>query len=241
MGDVFAAFQRAPPSSSKSDCSTGPHAVGGPPHLPAFSPPHSEGYILSPASSPILLADLSLLQGFSLLSSQFPCSMFSHTASFLGAYSICMHHASMFCVCPPPTLFPTAFPSCVFPFSLFICTPMCYLFGGLLVSCYFLSSLEGSPRGVLLLRFRTSLCFSVSQGWINFFSLPDGLRHLFGDHNPVYFCLVLNKTTAATSRVLFLFKQCLFHSPPSRPSACLALVRTSTKGLPLQLIAVSSG
>jgi hypothetical protein len=28
------------------------------------------------------------------------------------------------------------------------------------------------------------LCFSVSQGWINFFSLPDGLCHLFGDHNP---------------------------------------------------------
>jgi len=25
--------------------------------------------------------------------------------------------------------------------------------------------------------------FSVSQGWIYFFSLPDGLRHLFGDHN----------------------------------------------------------
>jgi hypothetical protein len=26
--------------------------------------------------------------------------------------------------------------------------------------------------------------FSVSQGWINFFLPPDGLRHLFGDHNP---------------------------------------------------------
>jgi hypothetical protein len=22
------------------------------------------------------------------------------------------------------------------------------------------------------------------SNWINFFSLPDGLRHLFGDHNP---------------------------------------------------------
>jgi hypothetical protein len=86
------------------------------------------------------MADLSLLQGFSLLSSQFPCSMFSHTDSFLGADSICMHHTSMFCVCPPPTLFPTAFPSRVFLFSFLMCTRMCYLFGGLLVSCYFLSS-----------------------------------------------------------------------------------------------------
>jgi hypothetical protein len=37
-------------------------------------------------------------------------------------------------------LFPTAFPSFVFLFSLLMCTPMCYLFGGLFVSCYFLSS-----------------------------------------------------------------------------------------------------
>jgi hypothetical protein len=28
-----------------------------------------------------------------------------------------------------------------------------------------------------------SVCFSVSQAWINFFSLLDGLRHLFGDHS----------------------------------------------------------
>jgi hypothetical protein len=36
--------------------------------------------------------------------------------------------------------------------------------------------------------------FSVSQGWINFFSLPDGLRHLFGDHhNPssILICWVI--------------------------------------------------
>ena len=32
-------------------------------------------------------------------------NMFSHTASFLGAYIICMHHPSMFCVCPPPHFF----------------------------------------------------------------------------------------------------------------------------------------
>ena len=103
---------------------------------------------------------------------------------------------------------------------------------------------DGSPSGGILFRFCLSLFFfSVSQGWIHFFSLPDGLCHLFEDHNPssiliccviydlegsndtypqdanltfvgeiykdifshlfclVYFCLVLNKTTAATSRV----------------------------------------
>jgi hypothetical protein len=46
----------------------------------------------------------------------------------------------------------------------------------------------------------------------------------------VYFCLVLNKTPAATSRVDSSAKQRLFRSPPSRLSACLAPVRTSTKG-----------
>jgi hypothetical protein len=39
---------------------------------------------------------------------------------------------------------------------------------------------------VSLLYFSVFFFFSVSQGWINFFSLPDGLRHLFGDHNPSY-------------------------------------------------------
>ncbi len=35
--------------------------------------------------------------------------------------------------------------------------------------------------------------FSVSQGWNYFFSLPDGLRHLFGDHNPssILICCVV--------------------------------------------------
>jgi hypothetical protein len=52
---------------------------------------------------------------------------------------------------------------------------------------------EGSQRGGLLFRFCLSLCFSVSQGWINFFSLPDGLCHLFGDHNPssILICCVI--------------------------------------------------
>jgi hypothetical protein len=54
---------------------------------------------------------------------------------------------------------------------------------------------EGSSRGGLLFRFYISLFFfpSVSQGWINFYSLPDGLRHLFGDHNPssILICCVI--------------------------------------------------
>jgi hypothetical protein len=38
-----------------------------------------------------------------------------------------------------------------------------------------------------------SVLFAVSQGWINFFSIPDGLRHLFGDHNPssIHICCVI--------------------------------------------------
>jgi hypothetical protein len=51
----------------------------------------------------------------------------------------------------------------------------------------------GSPRGGLLFRFCLFLCFPVSQGWINFLSLPDGIRHLFGDHNPssILICCVI--------------------------------------------------
>ena len=113
-------------------------------NLPSFSPPPSEGYILSPASSPILLADLSLLQGFSLLYSQFPCSMFSRATSFLGAYSICMHHPSMFCVCTPPTLlFLLHFLLAYFSF-LFLCAPLCavYLEGYSFVATSFLQDLR---------------------------------------------------------------------------------------------------
>jgi hypothetical protein len=43
---------------------------------------------------------------------------------------------------------------------------------------------EGSQRGGLLFHFCLYICFSVSQDWINFFSLPDGLCHLLGDHIP---------------------------------------------------------
>ena len=39
----------------------------------------------------------------------------------------------------------------------------------------------------------SSVFFSVSQGWIHFFSLPDGLCHLFGDHNQfsILICCVI--------------------------------------------------
>jgi hypothetical protein len=61
---------------------------------------------------------------FSILYSRFPRQMFTHTTSFWGAYSICMDHTSVFCVCPPPHPFPHAFPFCVFLFSL-LCSPLC--------------------------------------------------------------------------------------------------------------------
>jgi hypothetical protein len=82
-----------------------PQAFGGPHQSAQFLATSFRGLHPFNGLSIILLADLSLLQGFALLSSQFPCLMFSNTASFLGVYSICMHQTSMFCVCPPPTLF----------------------------------------------------------------------------------------------------------------------------------------
>jgi hypothetical protein len=36
-----------------------------------------------------------------ILYSPFPRSMFTHTATFLGVYSICLHHTYMFCFCQP--------------------------------------------------------------------------------------------------------------------------------------------
>ena len=64
----------------------------------------------------------------------------------------------------------------------------------LLLGAYRDFALEGLQRGGMLFRFCLSVCFSVSQGWINFFSLPDGLRHSFEDHNPssIFMCVVMN-------------------------------------------------
>jgi hypothetical protein len=77
---------------------------------------HSEGHIIYRASrylirratsfqSAHLVTDHFFLCVIFILYSRFPRSMFSHTASFLGAYSICMHHTSIFCFCPPPRPF----------------------------------------------------------------------------------------------------------------------------------------
>ena len=93
-------------------------------HLEGFLQPPLEGYHISKDCTSSM-ADLSLLQDFSFLYSRFPRKMFSHTSSFLGAYSICMPHTPMFCVCPPPhPFFPPTFPSCVFLISL-LCAPLC--------------------------------------------------------------------------------------------------------------------
>jgi hypothetical protein len=128
-----------PPSDS------GPQAFGGP-HQSAELLATSFGGLhpFTGLSAPILFADLSLLQGFSLLYSQFPCSMFSRATSFLGAYSICMHHPSMFCVCTPPTLlFLLHFLLAYFSF-LFLCAPLCavYLEGYSFVATSFLQDLR---------------------------------------------------------------------------------------------------
>jgi hypothetical protein len=65
----------------------------------------------------------------------------------------------------------TSTPDCFFVLSLppFLC-PVCW-------ERTRTSSLEGCLHGGLF--FLSSL-----RGRINFFSLPDGLRHLFRDHNP---------------------------------------------------------
>jgi hypothetical protein len=73
--------------------------------IQAFSPPPSEGYhkFYGPHASSLTFF---LLQGeFSVMSLRFLRCMFSHTASFLGSYSICVHHLSLFYVCPYPLPF----------------------------------------------------------------------------------------------------------------------------------------
>jgi hypothetical protein len=95
MGDPS---QRAalPPSDSRI------RVFGGVNPLEGFLPLPSEGYYISTArtSSMADLTDLPSCVNF--LSVFVLFSMFSHTSSFLGAYILCMHHTSMFCVCPPP-------------------------------------------------------------------------------------------------------------------------------------------
>jgi hypothetical protein len=96
----------------------------------------SEGYHISKARTSSM-ADL-LLRNFSTLYSLFSCLMFSHTSSFLGSYSICVHHPSMFCTYH----LSHPFSSCVFLayFSLlsFYVHPSLFVWRAI-SCCYFLS------------------------------------------------------------------------------------------------------
>ena len=129
-------------------------------------------------------------------------SILSHTVFLLGAYSVCVHHASVFCVCTLCFSTSSFFLFLLHTFFLCIhaCTPMCYIiprhpFGGLHIwrALYIwrnIFCLEGYLLGGLYAWRAVSLffwCFSlclVSVAGSTFFSLPDGLRHLYRDHNP---------------------------------------------------------
>jgi hypothetical protein len=57
------------------------------------------------------------------------------------ASAFVIHNIYVLCLpAPHPFSYCISTPSCVFLFSLLMCTAMCYLFGGLLVRCYFLFS-----------------------------------------------------------------------------------------------------
>jgi hypothetical protein len=102
-----------------------------------------------------------------------------------------MYSTSMFCFCPPPPHFflmhfllaNFSFLS-VMSFFFSLSLHFCVLFAG---------SVHGlSLWGAVYLEDCLSVCFfSCLQGWINFISLPDGLRHLLEiiiAH--LYFCAV---------------------------------------------------
>jgi hypothetical protein len=138
-------------------------------------PMHSEGRIISRPSRHLIRRATSFKRPAHPLNR--PFSSYGYY-DFYSVFAI----SSWFLPPPPPTLFPHTFPSCVFLLSLrdeflslppFLC-PICW-------ERTRTSSLEGCLSGGL------SFClysfFSCLQGWINFFSLPDGLRHFFGDHN----------------------------------------------------------
>jgi hypothetical protein len=132
---AFATLTRPHPSQQAEPLTRRATSYGGPHHLEVFSPPHSEGYIISKAHPHILLVDLFF--SWVIFYSVFAISTQSHSWERTG--SVCIIHLySVFA--RPPTLF---LPHLVLAYSsLFshICTPMCYLFGGLLVSCYIFSS-----------------------------------------------------------------------------------------------------
>jgi hypothetical protein len=73
------------------------HVLGGPYHLWYKTSRHLLRRVTTRSKTRTsCMADLLLLRNFSTLYSLFSCLMFSHTSSFLGAYTICVHHPSMF-------------------------------------------------------------------------------------------------------------------------------------------------
>jgi hypothetical protein len=118
----FVDSRRSSTAAALPPTDSGPRAFRGLNHLEGFLPLPSEGHNISKARTSSM-ADLLLLCNFSTLYSLFSCLMFSHTSSFLGAYSICVHHPSMFCAYH----LSHPFSSCVFHayFSvLFLCAPL---------------------------------------------------------------------------------------------------------------------
>jgi hypothetical protein len=103
----------------------------------------------------------------------------------------------LLCVFPPPLSF---YSSCILFSSVSMHAPLCatsslsislegsifggpYMFGGT-YSVWRAVYSEGSTLGGLFLSFLCFSLFLVSVAGSTFFSLPDGLRHLFRDHNP---------------------------------------------------------
>ncbi len=124
---------------------TGPHTFGGPHHLQGFSPPPSEGNIISTAYPHALLAGLLLLLGnfysvfaISTLDVQPHSWQRTESVCIIHLYPVFAPPPPPFSSCPPPHPFPLAFYPCVFLFSLiyaFLCAV--YSEGYSLVATYF--------------------------------------------------------------------------------------------------------
>jgi hypothetical protein len=84
---------------------SGPQAFGGPHHLKGFSPPPLEDYIISQARIFSWLTSLFSFRNLLFCFRDFHVRCSRTHPPFSGAYRLCMHHTSMFCVCPPHTPF----------------------------------------------------------------------------------------------------------------------------------------
>jgi hypothetical protein len=52
-------------------------------------------------------------------------SLFSHTVSLFGAFRICLHHTSIFCLCSPPHHFLHAYSCCLYLSFPCMSAPLC--------------------------------------------------------------------------------------------------------------------